>query len=281
MGRTVMASEPGRPRDRERLPLPLTGEQETLVIPLYAKALDYRSRRSILHDAKADELVRSFDYDFERLRSPGNTRVLATRARQLDEWTRAFLAAHPDAAVLNLGCGLDTRVSRIGPAPSVRWFDVDFPDVIAVRRRFFAENDGYRMVGGSLTQSDWLGEVPAGRPAVVVGDGVFEYLDSVTVTELFRHILDRFPSGEFDFDIMNSFAARMGNDHLQQKTGARLRWPVDDLHQIDAIDPRLRRVETRATLASKYLPIGTRLAYGIAWLFPSMRGAMRLVRCEF
>lgn len=100
-----------------RRTLCLSGEQETLAIPLYATALDYRSKRSILHDQTADELVRSIDFDFERLRTPGNTRVPAARARQFHEWAREMLTVHLASLVRNPGCGLNTRVSRI-PSPA-------------------------------------------------------------------------------------------------------------------------------------------------------------------
>lgn len=56
--------------------------------------------------------------------------TLPLRALYFDPCTRAFLAANPEATVLHLGCGLDTRVYRINPGPKVRWFDVDFPSVI-------------------------------------------------------------------------------------------------------------------------------------------------------
>ena len=76
------------------------------------------------------------DYDFDKLTGFGDRIMMPLRARQYDEWLREFLAAHRDAVVLNLGCGLDTRVSRIDPPTSVRWFDIDFPEVIDLRRNF-------------------------------------------------------------------------------------------------------------------------------------------------
>ncbi len=89
----------------------LTGEKATLLMPLYAKALDSRSKHSILHDEKADGIVKMIDYDYEKLEHFGNGNVLVVRARQLDEWVKEFLRSNPNVVVLNLGCGLDTRVS--------------------------------------------------------------------------------------------------------------------------------------------------------------------------
>lgn len=138
----------------------LTGAMETLLIPLYAKALDSRSKRSILNDKKADKMVCSIDHDFESLGSFGNGNVMVVRAKQLDEWIKEFLKLNPSAVVLNLGCGLDTRVSRINPPSDVVWFDVDFPEVIRERQNFYSNHDGYQMIASSVTAPGWLERVP-------------------------------------------------------------------------------------------------------------------------
>jgi O-methyltransferase involved in polyketide biosynthesis len=66
--------------------------------------------------------------------------IAATRAATFDLLTTRFLADHPDAVVLQVGCGMDSRAFRVNPPASVQWFDVDFsvdfiwkkiPDVIA------------------------------------------------------------------------------------------------------------------------------------------------------
>jgi len=97
----------------------LTGVKETLLMTLYAKALDNRLEKPILNDQKADEMVNAIDYDFEKLIPKGEFRgdnLMVIRAKQIDEWIKEFLKKHPGAIVLNLGCGLDTRISRIGPS---------------------------------------------------------------------------------------------------------------------------------------------------------------------
>ena len=89
-----------------------TGAPATLLITLYAKALDHRAPHLILNDERADQIVELIDYDFEKLTGFGDRIMMPLRAKQYDEWLREFLAAHRDAVVLNLSCGLDTRVSR-------------------------------------------------------------------------------------------------------------------------------------------------------------------------
>ena len=114
----------------------LTKEKETLLITLYAKALDSRSENSILNDKAANNLVNTIDYDFDKLKNPANGNVIVVRAKQFDEWLKEFLKENSVAVVLNLGCGLDTRVNRINPSPKISWFDVDYPEVIKLRENF-------------------------------------------------------------------------------------------------------------------------------------------------
>jgi len=143
----------------------LTKEKETLLITLYARALDSRSMGSILSDRFADDVVSRIDYDFAKLKvGRDSVAGAAMRARTLDGWTSIFLAENPDATVLHLGCGLDSRVYRIAPPATVRWFDLDFPEVIELRRRLCPQRDGYCMIGSSVTDLHWLGEIPIDRP---------------------------------------------------------------------------------------------------------------------
>ncbi|HBP2784843.1 TPA: class I SAM-dependent methyltransferase, partial [Pseudomonas aeruginosa] len=94
----------------------LTGEKQTLLITLYAKALDSRLDDSILHDRFAEAAVRQIDFDFSRVAlGKGNERALAMRSHYFDQACREFLGRHPEGQVLNLGCGLDSRIYRVDP----------------------------------------------------------------------------------------------------------------------------------------------------------------------
>jgi O-methyltransferase involved in polyketide biosynthesis len=105
-----------------------------------AKRFDNCAEKPILGDKFADEVVRHIDFDFEKLKVPKGAEItLPMRAKHLDQWTREFLAANLVSTVLHLGCGLDSRVFRIGPPATVRWYDVDMPDVIELRRRLYPE----------------------------------------------------------------------------------------------------------------------------------------------
>jgi O-methyltransferase involved in polyketide biosynthesis len=262
----------------------LSREKATLLITLYAKALDHRSRHPVLDDEKADEMVRTIDYDFEKLSSFGNGNIMVVRAKQFDEWLREFLSSNPSAVVLNLGCGLDTRVSRIKPPTSVSWFDIDYPEVIAERRKFYSERKGYRMTASSLTEPGWLEEVPRDRPAMIIADGVFEYLAPDEVKALLNRLIGHFPRGQIVFDVMSSFAVNSERSNLQETTGAVHQWTVDDVRTVDGMDPQLKRIDDVSVFRSRYvrkLPVKYRLVYGTMSVFSTFRNMMRLLRYEF
>ena len=272
------------PKPTEAQKVDLTGAPATLLITLYAKALDYRSPNPILNDERADQIVEMIDYDFEKLTGFGDRIMMALRARQYDEWLREFLAAHRDAVVLNLGCGLDTRVSRVDPPASVRWFDIDFPEVIDLRRNFYVDSGSYTMLATSLSEKQWLEQVSRDLPAAIVAEGVFEYMEADDVKALLHRLTSHFAEGQVIFDCLSSFAVKSGRTELETKTGAVHRWAVDDIREVDALEPRLRRIDDLSLLRTRYrreLSWRYRLVFAAASLVPRFRDILRLLRYEF
>ena len=272
------------PKPTEAQKVDLTGAPATLLITLYAKALDYRSPNPILNDERADQIVEMIDYDFEKLTGFGDRIMMALRAKQYDEWLREFLAAHRDAVVLNLGCGLDTRVSRVDPPASVRWFDIDFPEVIDLRRNFYVESGSYTMLATSLSEKQWLEQVSRDLPAAIVAEGVFEYMEADDVKALLHRLTSHFAEGQVIFDCLSSFAVKSGRTELETKTGAVHRWAVDDIREVDALEPRLRRIDDLSVLRTRYrreLSWRYRLVFAAASLVPRFRDILRLLRYEF
>jgi O-methyltransferase involved in polyketide biosynthesis len=112
----------------------LTPFEQTALVTQYGRALDSRWPRPILGDTLADEIVAKIDYDFPALGVPSSAvRQTALRAKMLDERVRGFIAEHPDAVVVALGAGLDTGMLRVEPPTTVDWYNVDLPNVIALR----------------------------------------------------------------------------------------------------------------------------------------------------
>ncbi|MCM3571077.1 class I SAM-dependent methyltransferase [Neobacillus mesonae] len=260
-----------------------TEEKQTLLITLYAKALDSRLKNSILNDRKAEEILHMIDYDFEKINSFGNE-IMVVRAKQLDTWVQEFMKENPNASVLNLGCGLDTRISRINPPSTIQWFDVDFPEVIELRKSFFSNHEGYEMISSSVMELNWLEQIPRNKPVMVIAEGMLEYLTEKEVKDLVNRLTSYFPAGKMAFDVMNSFAVNSGKEELKQTTGAIHKWSVNDLHDVDQLDSKLKRADSLSVFKSKFihkLPLKTRLLFSAMYIFPSFRNMMRILLYKF
>jgi O-methyltransferase involved in polyketide biosynthesis len=182
----------------------------TNLVTLYLLAYESRSRQPILGDHAAAEAVDRIEYDFKRIHRSSmpasNQYLVRLRAKQLDDWRADFLARHPDAVVLHLGCGLDGRAFRLGVPPSVLWVDIDQPSVIELRRRLYDDTDYYRMIGSSVTDPQWLDDIPTGRPTLVVAEGLLMYWSESEVRQLLERLTDRFDHGELLFDTLSALA---------------------------------------------------------------------------
>jgi O-methyltransferase involved in polyketide biosynthesis len=209
----------------------LSQEQETLLIPLYSKA----QPNPILNDAKARQILDEIVYDFKQLNIPGKTEVtLRLRAKQLDVYARDFTAAHPDGLVLHLGCGLDSRCLRVARG-NTRWIDLDMPDVIELRRKFYPENESYRLIASSVTDLAWVDSVDAGgRPVFIIAEGLFMYLPEAELRTLIARLHERFPGAGLVFDAFSQLTVERIQAHPSlRKTGASIRWGIDDPHEIE------------------------------------------------
>ncbi|GAA2213976.1 class I SAM-dependent methyltransferase [Nonomuraea monospora] len=273
----------------------LTTVQGTMLATLYARALDSRAPYSILGDHIADEVVRRVEHDWSKTGTgaPWDAVTLALRGRELDRWTTGFLHAHPgEVTVLHLACGLDTRVHRLAPPPSVRWVDVDYPDVIDLRRRLLPEPGGdYRMVGSSVTDEGWLEEVPGDRPVVVVAEGLTMYLHEEEVRRLIQRICGHFPSGELLFDCFSKRLVRMarkmswlGLGFVSRAVLESWHWGVDDPRELEGWCDGLEFADELYVVDVPdldRLPAVARIGMRVGARLPGGRDSGRLLRFRF
>lgn len=220
----------------------LTEEKETLLITLYGKAGESRLPDSLLKDRFAAEAVSKIDYDFDKLKLDRDLMIgVAMRAHILDGWARDFLSRNPGATVLHLGCGLDSRVFRIDPGPDIRWFDVDYPEVIELRRRLYPQRENYTLVGTSVTDPAWLATIPTDQPTMIIAEGLLPYLVQEEVHRLLQRLTAHLPGGELAFDGYSSLGLKfLRNLPSVRATGAKLLWPLDDPRELERQVPQLR-----------------------------------------
>ena len=120
--------------------------QETLIIPLYARKKCTDKFSQLYSDPVAAEICECIDYDFTELDRKYETTAyefgaMEAALRQMDMmWEiEDYIAFHPEASIVCLGCGLDTDPRRCGSKGN-RIYNIDFPDVIAAREELAEES---------------------------------------------------------------------------------------------------------------------------------------------
>jgi len=195
----------------------------------------------VLGDRFAKEAIGRLDYDWRETGITGEWAPLVTvRTAQYDIWARQFLAVHPNATVVHLGCGLDCRVFRLDPGPGIEWYDVDYPAVIELREKIYPTRPGYHLFATSATDPTWLDQIPADRPVLFLAEGISMYLTERQGVALLRHVVERFPSGELQIDFFNWLGIRSQRAQtLVRRSGSTLHWavnsPEDILRQVPGV----------------------------------------------
>ena len=170
---------------------------------------------------------------------------VALRAKKIDEVARQCIARHPDAVGLDLGAGFDTRSVRITPPPTVDWYDVDFPEVVAAREHVVPARARARTIGADVTGRGWLDALPTDRPAVITADGLMGFLAEDDLIALLNRLVDHFPSGELIFNGYTRFTIWVARHARGTKSVAgAVKFPgMDDPREPERWNPRLKLVE--------------------------------------
>lgn len=179
----------------------LHGAEESVLLPLYSRALESGRERPILHDARAVQLVEALDYDFGRLDAARLYHaIVCLRARRFDALVAEFLARQPDGVIVNFGCGLDTRAERVDNGRAV-WLDVDLPAVLELRARLLGVAPRHQALvsDDGLRWMDGLGAYRR-RAVLLVAEGVLMFLEPEHVRRLVGALFECAPSAELAFD---------------------------------------------------------------------------------
>ena len=189
--------------------------QETLVIPLYARKMCSQQYPRLFFDETAIRLMEQVDYDFSALEKQSKSLMqrfgfLEAAMRQNDlAWeVRDYLASHPDAAVVNLGCGLD-NTGRSCDNGRCKIYNLDFPAVIDARNELLPAGEREENIPCDLNDTAWFQRIDASGGAVFFAAGVFYYFLTEQVRSLVQAMNAAFPSGRLVFDAANRKAVKL------------------------------------------------------------------------
>ncbi len=185
----------------------MDGVNKTLYIPLYGKA--YVSKKDIiLKDVTAEEIWEKEGFPLKgKAKSKWLAYSMGMRSAVFDGWLKRYMEQYPEAAVLHIGCGMDSRIYRVG-AGKHQWYDVDFPEVIEERKRYYEEGENYHMIASDARNPMLLQDVPKGGQAIILLEGISMYLTPEELNGLFKTLAGHFEMAYLLMDCYTVMAAK-------------------------------------------------------------------------
>jgi O-methyltransferase involved in polyketide biosynthesis len=269
----------------EKIAIELRNGQKTLLLPLWGRAVESRKKKPQLVDRTAADIIDKIDYDFSAIADNiSEITQLAWIARSLhiDRIISQLLNNHPKATIVNLGCGLDTTFDRIDNG-SLFWYDLDLPDVIALRNNFILENERRKYIACSLFNDTWFHQLRVEDAVMFIAAGLFYYFEEYQMKKFFTKRADIFPGSELLFDASSALGVRVANKTVIQGGGmdksSILKWGIENAKSIQLWDSRIKIIDEYPLF--KNMKKGLPLKNKIGTLMSDILNIMFLVHLRF
>ena len=239
----------------------LTGVNETMLVPLYARAKESKKENPEFIDKTAIHVMDNLDYDFKK-RFKNSTNKMnfwgcSARTVILDQHAKEFIYKNPDSTIINLACGLDDRFSRVDNG-EIKWYNIDFDNIIQLRRKLIEENERVTDISSSALDFEWINKIENKDNVLIIAEGFLMYLDEKEVHELFNQIELNFAKVELLIELMSKWMVKNQKVHdTIRTTGAEFKWGVNDSKDFEKICPNYKLIEENnlTDLMKKYSPI--------------------------
>lgn len=211
----------------------LNGVTETMLQSFYARAQYSKSKGHKFYDAKAVKLVEKIDYDFGKAAGDSVMRSgVIARTLVLDELVKGFISQNPECTVVNLACGLDTRAYRVDNG-RITWYNLDLPEVIALREQIFQESGRISNISGSAISNVWTEEVKIRGRMLFIIEGLTMYLTAGEVGRMLRVIREQFDNATVIMECISPlWVSRQSVEKSIQNTGAKFLWGANSFNDL-------------------------------------------------
>ena len=239
-------------------PVDKDGEEEnmdevnkTLYIPLYGKS-EVSKKKIIINDPYAEKIWAAEHFKVKgKAKSKWLTYNMAMRARIFDDWVCERLKENPDAVVLHIGCGLDSRFLRVTEKYQT-WVDADFPEVIELRKKYYSENEHYMMHPFNAAEPEKFEEFPDGDCVIIVFEGISMYLKNEELNEFFKAAEKKYKKVLVLMDVYTVFGAKASKyKNPINDVGVTTVWGID--HVEDVLKDTAIKCKTEHSLTPKRL----------------------------
>ncbi|MCG8569956.1 MAG: class I SAM-dependent methyltransferase [Spirochaetes bacterium] len=254
--------------------------QETLLLPLWGRAVETQKENPRLIDKKAVEIINRLDYDFSTMDKTQSLSLHGWIARSLhiDRTILEFIKKHPEGTVVNIGCGLETTYTRVDNG-KIMFYDLDLPDVIALRRHFFEDNARHKSIASSFLDTKWFAEIEVKDSLLCVAGGVLYYVNEEQIKKFFIATADHFGKCDFYFDSLTPLGIKIANKQVLKKGGMgnmpTVGWGLKPVKSLEKWDKRFRVMS--AVPMSKGMKKGVPLLEKIILTMPDMLGMCSMV----
>lgn len=249
-------------QEQEKEKIKLSDVQETLLLPLWARARETEKQHPVLHDDYAKYLIDRIEYDFSGLESnpelANNQQIQwAIRAWNFDNRIKEFLSENSKVLIINIGAGLDTASKRI-QSENACWVNIELPGAANLRQKLIPDSETETTIPRSVFDFSWINAIvpqTKDRSILIMAAGVLFYFSSAEVVSLFRKLAAEYPGAHFIFDTITSGWIRwLTNRMIMRKSGmdptVRLTWHLKKASQLRNYIPTLRVIEERSMFSS-------------------------------
>lgn len=208
----------------------LSNNSKTLFIPLISKAT--MSEKGIfINDKKAEEIIAKVDNESKNLKiSKWLALYMTLRSVVFDNICDNFLKENKDGVVFHIGCGLDSRNTRI-KENYYKWYDIDLEPVINLRKKYYEEADNYKMVSSAINEKNWLDiyKDDDTKPVLIIAEGVTMYLSDEELKQFIENAKNKFKKIKFVFDAYSKKACELSKyKNPVNEVNAKITWGIDN-----------------------------------------------------
>lgn len=225
------------------------GVAETMLQTLYARAKESGKPNHKIYDEKAIEIVQKMNYDFGMAdKDIAMSSGVVARTIVLDRMVKKFIQEHPNATVINIACGMDTRFYRVDNG-RIHWYNLDLPVTIDVRKRYMDESGRVRLIGASAMDAAWTAEVETGsEPVLAVAEGLTMYLEKEDVKQILTVLDQKFSKATVYMEILSPRFVRKNLEKSIQQSGAVFTFGAGSGQELADMVPSFRWIEDRSLI---------------------------------
>lgn len=239
----------------------LTGVSETMLVPLYSRALESKRKNPEFNDKTAVNIIKNLDYDFEKRFKASKNKMnfwgCSARTIILDNEVTQYIKNNPDCSVVNLACGLDDRFSRLDNG-KIKWYNIDFENIISLREKLIDKHNRVFNIPCSALDFRWIDKIENKNNVLIIAEGFLMYLLEEDVKKLFLKIYDSFEKVELLLELMSQWMVKNQKKHETVKqTGAVFTWGIKKTKDFEKLCPMFKMTGdyNLTSVMKRYSPI--------------------------